>query len=75
MAKQVRLEPCPCGSVPKSLEIVSMGQYKYALAVPSCCEEWMIEFRTVNYKLDSDETMDAAVLAWNISTRGRSINW
>ena len=69
MASDV-LAPCPCGQVPASLSISDYGGYKYALASPSCCGEWLIEFRT-NYKpLDSEACMTLAHAAWNAAPRG-----
>ena len=69
MASDV-LAPCPCGQVPTSLSISDYGGYKYALASPSCCGEWLIEFRT-NYKpLDSEACMTLAHAAWNAAPRG-----
>ena len=61
---------CPCGKTPTDIIVTSSGQgYKYALAVPNCCGEWMIEFRTVAYDLDSDDTKRAAIDAWNSAPR------
>ena len=67
------LARCPCGETPKKLDIVSNGQGgKYAIAVPECCSDWMIEFRT-NYKeFDSDECQALAVAAWNGAPRARA---
>jgi hypothetical protein len=50
--------------------VTNAGQgYKYALAVPNCCGEWMIEFRTVAYDLESEATKSAAIEAWNQAPR------
>jgi hypothetical protein len=67
------LAPCPCGKTPTDITVVDIGQgYKYAGAVPNCCSEWMIEFRTVSYELDSEATKLAAFEAWNNAPRGKN---
>jgi hypothetical protein len=66
----IKLLPCPCGKLPTDIKVVDIGQgYKYAGAVPNCCGEWTIEFRTVGYELDSEATKAAAVEAWNNAPR------
>lgn len=65
-----KLKPCPCGKTPERIDVVSSGGCKYAQAMPSCCNEWLIEFRTVRFSLDSPETHAAAVKAWNEAPRG-----
>lgn len=65
------LLPCPCGKVPTDISVIDMGQgYKYAGAMPNCCGEWIIEFRTVGYDLTGDDTKAAAIDAWNSAPRG-----
>jgi hypothetical protein len=64
------LKRCPCGEVPESVSAEESNNSKYAYAMPSCCNEWMIEFRT-NYKpLDSAECIALAESAWNDAPRG-----
>ena len=64
------LRQCPCGETPDCISVQDAGQGgKYMLAVPSCCGEWMIEFRT-NY--EAGETLRAlAEKAWNEAPRGK----
>lgn len=73
MSEEIKLEKCPCGEIPPKLDIVANGQgAKYASIVPSCCSEWMIEFRT-NYKeFDSSDCMALAIEAWNGAPREQS---
>jgi len=65
------LARCPCGQTPESLHLADAGQGgKYALVCGSCCDEWLIEFRT-NYKpIDSGECLALATVAWNSASRG-----
>jgi len=64
------LLPCPCGKVPTELHLVDNGQgFKWANASGDCCGEWMIEFRTEYYKLDSPAAMNLAFHAWNAALR------
>lgn len=65
-----KLKPCPCGKTPTELYIVDGGQgQKYAFAYGSCCGEWHIEFRTDYKPLDSQECMQKAIDAWNLTPR------
>ncbi len=65
------LKPCFCGKIPDCLDIADTGQgSKWALAVPGCCGEWSIEFRTNYLDFKSDDCMKLAVEAWNDSPRG-----
>jgi len=67
------LKRCPCGEVPESVDIQDAGQGgKWAFAVPSCCGEWMIEFKTQYKPLDSPECEGLADAAWNNAPRGDS---
>lgn len=61
---------CPCGKTPTSVGVYDLGQGgKWAAAVPDCCGEWMIEFRTGYFDLDSDECKKLAREAWNEAPR------
>ena len=60
---------CPCGEIPTDIGVMAGHGYKHAFAVPNCCGEWMIEFRTIAYDLASDATKNAAVEAWNTAPR------
>ena len=64
------LKPCPCGKTPADIGVYDVFQGgKWAFAVPDCCGEWNIEFRT-NYKdIDSDECKQFAREAWNAAPR------
>lgn len=65
-----KLLPCPCGKTPDQLSIVDDGQgTKWAYAVPSCCGEWTIGFRTMYHDYDSGECMELAIEAWNEAPR------
>jgi hypothetical protein len=66
----VELKRCPCGEVPRQISIVDTGSAKYMFAVPSCCSEWMIEFRTNYHHADTSECRALAVEAWNNASRG-----
>lgn len=63
------LLPCPCGQMPTDLFVRSIGGYKHASVSPDCCGEWAIEFRTVAYDLESVDTKNAAIDAWNRAPR------
>ena len=64
------LKQCPCGKTPDDLGVVDAGQgSKWAYAVPSCCGEWTIEFRTDYNYLHSGECMELAIKAWNEAPR------
>lgn len=65
----VTLKRCPCGKVPDRLELMEGGTYKWALAYPDCCQEWMIEFHKGWYYLHEPEVMDLAIEAWNKAPR------
>lgn len=65
------IKQCPCGKIPASLGITDACQGgKWAYAVPDCCGEWTIEFRTSYLDLHSEECMDLAIEAWNEAPRG-----
>jgi hypothetical protein len=65
------LKACPCGKLPAELHISENGQGgKWMNVAGSCCDEWMIEFRTRYNAIDSDECMKLAVEAWNDAKRG-----
>lgn len=66
----VELKRCPCGEVPKKVLPECTGSAKYMLAVPSCCSEWMIEFRANYHDIDSEACQALAVEAWNNASRG-----
>lgn len=67
-----QLKPCPCGDVPKKLEIYHAGHTtldKWAWVSESCCGQWNIEFRTNYHSLDSSECMTCAISVWNGTKR------
>jgi len=65
-----KLAQCPCGEVPEEISVISSDNgCKYALAVPDCCWDWMVEFRTIAYDLESDATKEAAIEAWDKASR------
>jgi len=63
------LKPCPCGKTPTKLLISQSETTKYAYIYGNCCTEWIIEFRTKYYKLDSPECMELAIAEWNNAPR------
>jgi len=68
----VELRRCPCGEVPTAIGINNYSDAKYMFAVPNCCDEWLIEFRTNYHPADTEECLALAVEAWNNAPRG---NW
>ena len=65
------IKPCPCGQTPDKIIIQAEHQKpKFALAVPSCCEEWWIEYRNGYADIDSDAGKANALTAWNNAPRG-----
>ena len=62
------LRRCPCGETPESIGVCACSPVKYCMAIPSCCGEWMIEFRA-NYAV-GDELKELAEQAWNDAPRG-----
>jgi len=64
------LAPCPCGKTPTEIGVYDANQGgKWAFAVPNCCGEWLIEFRSNYEALDSDKCKELAIDAWNIAPR------
>lgn len=68
-----KLLPCPCGKTPTELCLTEGSTLKWGWASGNCCNEWCIEFRTVNYQPDSQETIDQAIKCWNESPRAQPI--
>ena len=64
------LKPCPCGETPDHLCVCEGSTLSYAYASGSCCNEWIIEFRTDKYSPYSEESMGNAVKIWNSTKRG-----
>lgn len=67
--KDDKLAPCPCGKTPTAIGVYELGNMKWALAVPNCCGDWMVEFCTDYKKPDSEECKAFAVEAWNEAAR------
>jgi hypothetical protein len=67
--KKIQLAACPCGQIPTALNIDPRGDCKWFFAVPSCCSEWLIEFRSGYNHPDSKEAMELAIEAWNNAPR------
>jgi hypothetical protein len=66
----MNIAPCPCGKIPIELYITDANQgSKWAYVNGDCCGEWMIEFRTNYYNLDSPECRELALEAWNTAPR------
>jgi hypothetical protein len=68
------LRKCPCGKHSKELSIsgADLGG-KWAHVSGYCCGEWVIEFRTMQEPLDSDECMKLAIMAWNGAPRAKRV--
>ena len=66
-----KLLPCPCGETPTELHLDKGATYKWGWVSGNCCNEWHIEFRTVNYQPDSPETMEQAIKYWNDALRAQ----
>ncbi len=67
------LAACPCGKVPTSLHIKLSGEgYKYAIASPDCCGDWLIEFRADYLPFDSEECQRRAREEWNAAPRSET---
>ena len=61
---------CPCGEVPEQLDVEDNGQVgTYALAVPSCCSVWKVEFMTHHRGIP--EQFVLAREAWNEAPRAK----
>lgn len=71
---EMSLKPCPCGKVPTELQIVSAYRSKFLMAAPSCCSEWMFEFRSDYLNPAAPECTALAVDAWNKMPRGNNEN-
>jgi len=63
------LKKCPCGSVPKSLQINAQDRDKWAFVSGDCCGEWSIEYRNNYARVPSEESMERARVAWNNAPR------
>lgn len=55
------LKQCPCGGVPEQLELQEGDTFRWLIASPSCCDEWLIEFKHNSTR----DNMNEAVKAWN----------
>lgn len=67
----VKIAVCPCGKIPTAIGIYGDNQVqKWAFAVPDCCGEWMIEFRSNYLHPESAECKELAIRAWNDAPRG-----
>jgi len=68
------IKPCPCGKTPAEIAVYDLNQGgKWAAAVPDCCGEWMIEFRTNYLNAESDECKQLALDAWNDAPRNPAL--
>jgi len=67
--KKIKIKRCPCGHIPEKINIDARDS-KWFLAVPSCCDEWIIEFRSCYHPADSEEAKKRAIEAWNFAPRG-----
>ena len=66
----MKLKPCPCGETPEELHVSDEAGCKHAFVTGSCCGEWIVEFRTINYNPHSSDSMQAAIKSWNETKRG-----
>jgi len=65
----MKLKRCPCGKFPKELHTAQGSTAKWGYACGDCCNNWNIEFRTVNYDFSSKESYEKAVGYWNEAPR------
>ena len=71
---KIELRRCPCGKIPKDLEVESHGS-KWFYVCGDCCGEWNIEFRS-NYNLPGfAEAMRLAIEAWNNAARDSGFSY
>lgn len=68
------MKQCPCGKYPEKLDIFPSNTSKWAYVAGSCCNEWMIEFRTKYLPHDSPECMALAIAEWNATQRDERID-
>lgn len=61
------LKRCPCGQIPKDLDINISEGTRFGFATPTCCNDWSIEFRHDYAKEGMLQSM--AELAWNNAPR------
>lgn len=68
-----KLAVCPCGKTPTDIGSYDLNQGgKWFAAVPNCCGEWMIEFRTGYCDIESEQCKRLAIEAWNTAPRAIS---
>lgn len=67
------LKRCPCGKTPTSIGTYGYPQSKWMYAVPDCCGEWNIEFRS-QYLDEGPELTALAEEAWNNAPRKEEQN-
>lgn len=68
----MKLKRCPCGQLPERLSVVDATSSKWAYATPSCCNEWLFEFRT-QYERDPNKISELAEQAWNAMPRAKEL--
>jgi len=67
---KMKIKECPCGKIPEDLSIQDIGQgTKWAIAIPTCCSEWSIEFKAMWNSFDSKECKKLAIESWNKAPR------
>ncbi len=64
-----KLKKCPCGKFPQKLHTIQGETAKWGYASGDCCDDWNVEFRTVNYDFSSKESYKSAVGYWNNAPR------
>lgn len=67
----MKLEPCPCGEIPKDIGIEDDGYpHRWMYAYGTCCSRWNVEFKS--YYMQGEELKKIAIEAWNNAPRSRS---
>ena len=65
-----QLKPCPCGKIPKELNIYGdFDGAKWAYVSSDCCGDWELEFRTQYSAWESEECKQYALERWNGAKR------
>ena len=65
----MNLNPCPCGEVPTDLCINEGSTHRWVYVSGNCCGVWEMEVRVNFHPIDSQQTKDAAISAWNEAPR------
>lgn len=67
------LRRCPCGEIPKDLELQTRTPAKYVHVAGTCCSAWVIEFRA-DFETDERRLLLDAAAAWNGAPRSQALD-